>query len=308
MNSFFITLSAVAVMICYAIPGFLLVRTGHIKETSIPAFAKVLMYVCSPCLTIYTVAKLDFSFKILKEILIVLVSSLIIQIVILLFFRFIFRKHTDNVKYRVCTIATAMGNCGFMGVPLLEAVMPEHPEALVMSTSYCIGMNLIGWTIASAIISNDMKYMKVHKAILNPAVVSLVVAVPLFVTGIKLPASVDNMVTLLGKMSLPMCMLIMGMRLATMELKYLFTDKMQYFIIFVKQIIMPLIALGIFLILPVDAYLKKTMYILSAAPVASVVLNFSEMIGEGQKTAANLVLLGTLSSIITIPILMLIPF
>ena len=199
-----------------------------------------------------------------------------------------------------------MGNCGFMGVPLLEAVMPEHPEALAMSTAYCVGMNLIGWTIASAIISNDVKYMKVHKALLNPAVLSLIVAIPLFVTETKLPSQLNNMVTLLGKMSLPMCMLIMGMRLATMELKNLFNDKMQYFIIFVKQIVMPVIALLVFMALPVAPYLKRTMFILSASPVASVVLNFSEMIGEGQKTAANLVLLGTLSSVITIPLLMLI--
>lgn len=306
MSNFLITFSTVLIMICYAIPGFILVRTGQIKENAIPAFAKVLMYVCSPCLTIYTIANLKYSFTIVKEVIIVLVSSLAIQILILMVSRFIFRRHTEDVKYRVCTIATAMGNCGFMGVPLLEAVMPEHPEALAMSTAYCVGMNLIGWTIASAIISNDVKYMKVHKALLNPAVLSLIVAIPLFVTETKLPSQLNNMVTLLGKMSLPMCMLIMGMRLATMELKNLFNDKMQYFIIFVKQIVMPVIALLIFMALPVAPYLKKTMFILSASPVASVVLNFSEMIGEGQKTAANLVLLGTLSSVITIPLLMLI--
>ncbi len=306
MSNFLITFSTVLIMICYAIPGFILVRTGQIKENAIPAFAKVLMYVCSPCLTIYTIANLKYSFTIVKEVIIVLVSSLAIQILILMVFRFIFRRHTEDVKYRVCTIATAMGNCGFMGVPLLEAVMPEHPEALAMSTAYCVGMNLIGWTIASAIISNDVKYMKVHKALLNPAVLSLIVAIPLFVTETKLPSQLNNMVTLLGKMSLPMCMLIMGMRLATMELKNLFNDKMQYFIIFVKQIVMPVIALLIFMALPVAPYLKRTMFILSASPVASVVLNFSEMIGEGQKTAANLVLLGTLSSVITIPLLMLI--
>ena len=306
MSNFLITFSTVLIMICYAIPGFILVRTGQIKENAIPAFAKVLMYVCSPCLTIYTIANLKYSFTIVKEVIIVLVSSLAIQILILMVFRFIFRRHTEDVKYRVCTIATAMGNCGFMGVPLLEAVMPEHPEALAMSTAYCVGMNLIGWTIASAIISNDVKYMKVHKALLNPAVLSLIVAIPLFVTETKLPSQLNNMVTLLGKMSFPMCMLIMGMRLATMELKNLFNDKMQYFIIFVKQIVMPVIALLIFMALPVAPYLKRTMFILSASPVASVVLNFSEMIGEGQKTAANLVLLGTLSSVITIPLLMLI--
>ena len=40
-------------------------------------------------------------------------------------------------------------------------------------------------------------------------------------------------------------------------------------------------------------------------PVASVVLNFAEIAGEGQKKAASLVLLGTILSIVTLPLMML---
>jgi predicted permease len=36
------------------------------------------------------------------------------------------------------------------------------------------------------------------------------------------------------------------------------------------------------------------------------VLNFAEMLGEGQETAANLVLLSTLFSALTIPVMVLI--
>lgn len=308
MTVFLITLGAVAVMLCYAIPGFALVKTKHIKEEAIPAFAKILMYVCGPCLTIYTIADAPFSWKLVKDAGVVLVVSLVIQIFLLLLFKFLFRKHNEDVKYRVCIIATGMGNCGFMGVPLLEALMPEHPEAVLMSSVFCLGMNFIGWTLASYIISNDKSYMRVRNAVLNPNTLSLIVAIPLFVTGFQLPELIHNMIILLGKMSAPMCMLIMGMRLATMDFKELFNDKMIYGILAVKQIGMPLLALGIMLLLPVDAYLVKTMFILSAAPVASVVLNFAEMIGQGQKRAANLVLLGTMLSILSIPVMMLIVY
>lgn len=305
MNSLVITFVAVFVMFCYAVPGFVLVKIKQIDEKAIPGFAKILMYMCSPCLTIYTMEGLTCSARLVKDILAVFFFSILLQVIILLVFFMIYRKKYDNVKYRICTIATALGNCGFMGVPLLEAVMPDHPEAIVMSTAFCVGMNLIGWTMASAIISNDRKYIRIKNALLNPAVLSLVVAVPLFATNTVLPSQINSMVTLLGKMSAPMCMLVMGMRLATMKFKDLFTDKSLYFIIFIKQAVMPICGLLLFLVLPVDDYLVKTMFILCATPIASVVLNFSEMIGEGQKTAANLVLLGTLSSIITIPLMML---
>ena len=48
-------------MLAYALPGFLTVKTGLIKSDSIPAFAKMLMYVCQPCLTVYSFQKADYT-------------------------------------------------------------------------------------------------------------------------------------------------------------------------------------------------------------------------------------------------------
>lgn len=303
--SFTITLTAVAIMLIYAVPGFIFVKTKQIHPNAIPAFAKVLMYLCQPCLTVYSFGKAEFYQDLLKDIALIFFLSIFLQIFMLLFFNFVFRKKKNIIKYRVCIIATTLGNCAFMGVPLLEAIMPDYPEAIIMSVSFCAGMNLLGWTIVSAIITNDRKYISIKKAFLNPAILSLLVAVPLFVFNVNLPSQVDNMITLLGKMTTPLCMLIMGMRLATMKIKPLFTDRLQYITVVIKQILMPLIGFGLISIFPVSSDLKKTMFILCATPIASVVLNFSEMLGEGQETAANLVLLGTLSSILTIPLMML---
>lgn len=301
MSGFLITLGAVTMMLGYAVPGYLLVRTKHIHKDAIQAFATVLMYVCSPCLNIYTIVNVPFSVKIVVDAGIVFVVSMGVQVLILLTFRRIFLKKYEDVTYRVYTIATAMGNCGFMGVPLLEAIMPEHPEAVFMSTVFCLGMSLIGWTLTSYIISNDKSYMSIKNALLNPSSLSLLIAVPLFLTGIQMPVMLNQMVTLLGKMSAPMCMLIMGMRLATMDFKSLFTDMHVYGIMLIKQCGMPLLVFGIMSLLPVEDYLVKTMFVLSAAPIASMVLNYAELIGQGQKKAANLVLVGTMLSIITLP-------
>lgn len=305
MSGFTITLGAVAVMLGYAIPGFWMVHTKHIHKESIQAFAKVLLYICSPCLNIYTIINTPFSMKIVKDAGIVFVVSMLVQIGIILFFKFLFRKKFEDVKYRICCIATAMGNCGFMGVPLLEAVMPDYPEAVLMSTVFCLGMSLISWTLASYIISNDKAYMSIKNALINPSFLSFLIALPIFIWGIQLPSQLNQMITLLGKMSAPMCMLIMGMRLATMDLKAVFTDIGVYGIVAIKQLAMPLLVYFIMLLLPVDDYLIKTMFILSATPIASMVLNYAEMIGQGQKRAANLVLVGTICSIITLPFMML---
>lgn len=305
MTIFFITLAAVAMMLGYAVPGYILVKTKLIKEDAIVAFARVLMYLCAPCLTIYTFDAVDFDKQLIFDALVVLLVSMGVMVGLILLFKFIFRKKNEDVKYRVATIATAMGNCGFMGVPLLEAIIPEHPEATMMSSVFCVGMNFIGWTLSSYVISNDKKYMRVKNALLNPSTLSLIIAIPLFVFSLNLPQTLSTMVILLGKMTAPLCMLIMGMRLATMSFRAIFLEPLTYPVMLIKQFAMPLITLLIMKLLPVDNYLVETMFILTAVPVASVVLNFAEMIGQGQKNAANMVLLSTMSCIITIPVMML---
>lgn len=307
MQYFITTLIAVATMLVYAVPGFAAVKAKLIKPESISAFAVILMYVCSPCLTVYSVNEVPvYTTDLILQIVGFFLISLAAQAIMLGLAFLVLRKKYDDVKYRVYNVATSFGNCAFMGVPLLQAIFPDNPNVTILSVSYLLGMNIFGWTIASAMITRDKKHIKPWKAILNPAAIAMIICIPFFFTEWRLPAKVADIFTLMGKMSTPMCMLIMGMRLATVKPKSLFCTPSQYVIVVVKQLIFPFIGLLLIWFLPFDTYVKYSMFILSAAPIASVVLNFAEMLGEGQENAANLVLLGTVSSIVTLPVMTLI--
>ena len=100
-------------------------------------------------------------------------------------------------------------------------------------------------------------------------------------------------------------MFVLGIRLSTVKFYKIFTNVSAYVAIFAKQIIMPLLAVAITALLPLDPVLEIGFITISSCPVASVVLNLSELIGEGQKDAADCVLLGTILSVVTIPIISL---
>ena len=303
---FMITVYTVGTMLLYSLPGYALVKCKKIAPTSISAFATVLMYVCQSCLVVYSFQKVTYTPQLFRDMMIFFALGLFIQSLLIGIYYLIFRKKYSDVKYRIVTIAGAFGNCAFMGVPLLEHLLPDYPQAVVFSAVYSIAMNLIGWTVASAIIANDKKYIKVKNFILNPAVIALCVALPLFFKGAYIGDTLlGEAVFLLGRMTTPMCMLIMGMRLASVSLMPVITRKLNYLVLFLKQIAMPIIGLAVVLFLPIDTNMKLTFYIICCCPIASVVLNFSEMLGQGQEMAANLVLLGTFTSIFTIPVMML---
>lgn len=302
----------VLIMLAYAVPGFIFIRIKIIHQDSISAFAKLLLYVCQPCLSIYSFNSANFTPELGKSMLIFFVASLILQIIMLgimyIFFR---KKYKEDAAYRVCTVATILGNIGFFGVPLIKALLPDYPNAVVFSAVFILGMNLISWTLGATIITGDKKYMSIKQLVLNPAMVALVIALPLFLTCTKLPGTVDNTlsvngaISLFGKMTTPLSMLILGMRLALADFRELFMDFKIYLVAALKLVMFPLLGMAVVYFLPVESYIKATMVILCCCPTASTVLNLSELYGTGQKTAAKLVLTSTLFCAITIPLLLM---
>ena len=52
---------AVAVLLLAAVPGYILVKKKIISEDAIPAFSKLLLYVASPCLVVFSFRSSPFS-------------------------------------------------------------------------------------------------------------------------------------------------------------------------------------------------------------------------------------------------------
>lgn len=312
MAQFKTTLIMVGIMLAYAVPGYIIIKAKAVKSDHIASFSKLLMYVCQPALTLYSFNKADFSKQLGINLLIFLGIITLVQLLFIGVFYLIFIKKMQDVRYRITTVATTLSNCSFLGVPLLEAIFPNSPNVAVYSMMYFLSMSLLGWTLVSAIITRDKKYISVKKILINPATLSIVISLPFFFTGFKigfengeLLGQIGNMIDILGKMTTPLCMLVLGMRLATVKVKNLFNNWQQYLAVFVNQVIFPLFTLGILMLFKVDTELRWCMFIMCACPVAAVVQNYAEILGEGQDVAANMVLLGTLSSIVTLPLMAL---
>jgi predicted permease len=327
-------------MLAFAVPGYILIKSKAVNESAIKAFSMMLLYVNQPFLSIYSFQQADYTPGLLMQLGIVFGLSAALQAIMMLSLYFIFRgielkrkrivpvitdglqsaesdgaralfdeterKQTERyARSRVYVLTSTFGNVGFLGVPLLQALLPNNPEAVIFSATYIVSMNLLCWTLGLTLMTGDGRYLSLKKLFLNPPVITLCVALPLFFTGAELPGAVYTGIEFLARMTTPLCMLILGMRFATVNLKELFTDGGLYFAAAMKLVAFPLLCFAALHWLPVAPVIKVTLFILCCMPSASVVLNLSEINGKGQKTAANVILLTTLLSIITVPLLLL---
>ena len=293
----------VLTMILYAVPGYVLVRTGKVRGESISAFAGLLMYVLQPFLMVYSFQTAECSAVLLREILWCMAAALLLMGGLLAAFYLILRKKREDVRYRVANVAVCFGNVGFMGNPIMTAVLPDCPQVYIYSASFFFVMSLLGWTVALALITRDKKHCALRRVLLNPSSIGMYAALLLFFAGIRLPQPFYGMVEMLGKMTTPLCMIIMGLRLATADLRRLVSTGMYYWVLAVKLIGMPLLAFAVLQALPLETYVKSALLLMCCCPAASVVQNFAELVGQGQKDAANIVLLSSAFSVLTIPLM-----
>lgn len=305
--SFQISLTNVLVTLFYILPGYLVCKIGKAKTEHLAGMSGVLIYACSPCMIISSFLALDFRAQDLRNMAIFFVLSLAVQIAFMAVIYLFIRKKSQNPTYRLMTVGMVLGNVGFFGLPIVKALLPNHPEVACYSAVYVVTMNLLVFTVGVFCLTGEKKYMSLRAAICNPTVLGFAVGFPLYLLGVGplLPAPLVGSITLLGSMSTPLCMIILGIRLATIRFQTLFTKPAVYLICFGKLILFPLFAFAAVSFLPLDPALKASMLILSATPCASVIFNLAEMHHGETELSANCVLLSTVICFLTIPLLTL---
>ncbi len=309
--NFGLTLTEVLLMFAYAVPGYLLVKSRLVGEKAIPGFAALLMYVLQPCLCIDSFRQITYTPEAFSRMAWFFIICLVLQALSAAAIYAVSRlvmgeRFAADTSSRIAVIAGVAGNVGFMGVPLLRALLPDYPEASALSAMFFLAMGLLCWTVGSACITGDVRHMSFKRAFLNPPVIALAVALPLFFTNTRLPASIADPIGLLADMTTPVCMLILGMRFATFPIREIFSERVIYPTALVKLILFPLASYAVVRFLPFPAEMKAALVIMAACPTANVVLSLSEPYGAGQKTSSLIVLSSTVFCIFTIPLVLLV--
>lgn len=294
----------VALMLVYMALGFILSKAGKVVISHAKSMSAVLIYILSPAMLINSFLQLEYSKESFIKISRFFVITLVVQILFLGILYLVLNKKYDDSKYRIMSAGAALGNVGFLGMPIIASVFPEEPIVLCYSSINVMSMNLIVFTIGVFMITNDKRFISFKSAMLNPTSLSIFAALPLFLLNVKLPGEIQSAISLLAKMVTPMCMLILGIRLSGSKLKDVFTRPFVYITCFLKLIAFPLFAFILVNLIPgLDVITKTGVVVLAMAPSGVVIESLAELHEKEQEFAANVVLLTTILSVISIPLM-----
>lgn len=307
MTGFSVTFSNVLLTLLYLLPGFILCKVRKVSPGHLSSVSAILLYICGPCMFLNALTAMDPSAELTAKMLQFLVLSFLAELLLLLLLYALVGRRRSEFRWRMLALAGVSGNTGFFGLPIINALFPGAPEAAAYSCMFCVSLNILAWTVGVFTLTGDRKYISLRAAFLNPTVVSVAAGLVLYFVNAKnwLPELIRGGIKTVGGMSTPLCLFILGIRLAAMDLKKLFTQPFVYAIVGAKLVLFPLFCYAIALLLPLSPVFRASMLVLGATPCASVILNLAEMHNSGQDLAANCALLSTLLSVVTIPVLSL---
>lgn len=296
--------TTVAIMLVYMMIGFCLCKSGKAVVSHAKSLSAILIYILGPCMIINSFLGLEYSLENIIQIGIYFIVSLLVQVIFFGALYVVFSRKYNDSKYRILTVGAVLGNVGFLGMPVVASVFPGVPIVLVYSSINVMSMNLIVFTIGTFMITNDKKYISVKNAILNPTTIAIIISLPLFIFGIHFPETIESGIGLLGKMVTPICMLILGMRLSEAKLKAIFTRPFVYATCLLKLVVFPIVAFLLVHWIPwINDACKTTVVVLAMTPAGAIIQSLSELYECEQEFAANVVLLTTIISVVTIPLM-----
>lgn len=304
---FNIALTNVLMFLAYVLMGYGLCKFKKASANHLPTLSGVLIYIGNPCLIISAFTKIKFSGDYLINIGLFFMISLVLQLAFIGIVFLCVRKKYDNASYRIFNIGCVLGNVGFFGMPVIVALFPSSPEVATYSVAYILSMNIILFTVGAFCLTKDRRYMSIKSLFINPAILGLIIGLPLFLLSnhFTLHSAINNGIDIIAKMTTPLCMFILGIRLATVPFKKLFTRPMVYLTLVGKLLVYPLFCYALVYFLPLPLVFKGSILVLSATPCASKMLSLAEVYDGERELTANSILLSTLLCFLTVPLLTL---
>ncbi len=199
----------------------------------------------------------------------------------------------------------------FMGYPVVQALFGD--SAIFYITIFNMPFNLLFFTLAlhyfrkDAAIENSIVEMeKVSiRSIVNNGLLAAVAALVIYFANIPLPDIFYECIGFVGNITTPLSMIIIGASMAAASFKEIKTEKGIWPMLPIRLGLIPLFVWAFMHLWTNDATIISICTIGAGMPVASLVAMGSAPYERQGKTAAIGVVISTLCSLVTIPIMVL---
>lgn len=204
-------------------------------------------------------------------------------------------------KKKILHFANVFSNCGFIGFPIINSLYGA--EGVVYTSIFNMIFTIVIWTYGVMIFSDKISKENIKKVLVNPAIIAVYIGIPMMLFKIKLPSAILDTTKIVGDMTAPISMIIVGSILSKINIKDVFKEVSVYYGSLIKLVLIPLGLIGIKAVLRDTSNIINTIIIIQAMPAAAMTSIFAADFNKEKEYSAIVVFITTLLSIVTIPII-----
>ena len=288
-----VLLQQMVILFVYMMIGYVACKKEYFDQEFGKKLSWLVVNVANPMLAISAVvnneeqiAKKDFYVTVLLAICFYAFFLILAQILP----RLIGVQKSDIGVYKMMT---TFNNIGFMGFPVIAAAYGNG--ALIYAVPFSIMFNILCYTWGIQTLCGGGEKGN-WKRIINIGTISGIISIVLFFMQIPVPKMICSLST--G----PLSMLVIGISIAAMELKDLFTDVKLLKFALIKLLAVPVAAMLLVCQVIDNRLICEVFLVMMATPAASMCAMLSQQYGGDYELAAKGVALTTILSVVTMPI------
>lgn len=222
--------------------------------------------------------------------------------VIVAIISYVFLIPIKSKKREILQFANVFSNCGFIGFPIMESIYGF--EGVLYTSIFNMYFAIFTWTYGIMIFTGKVTFKEIKKVLLNPCVIAVYIGIFIMKFNIQIPIVIYSTIKIVGAMTSPLSMIIVGVILSKANIKENLKDWTIYYGSVIKLLVIPVLLYLITLIINDNSKVANTMLILSAMPAAAMTSILAENFNKEKEYAAVIVFFTTLISLITFPIIL----
>lgn len=230
-----------------------------------------------------------------------------------------------NMYHYAYQMLTIFGNVGFIGIPLASAVLGA--QSLIFVSIYNLIFNILIYTFGISLLKKaeakqlaaqaaseqtktasaccQTEHDNVVKKLINAGTISAAATIIFYLGDFQVPVVVSSTLSYMGQATTLLSMLVLGVSVAQMTLRDIFSHPKLYGFTLLRQILLPVGCILVFRPIVQDTLVLNTMALMLAVPAANMPLMLSKQLHVDTDTISQGIILTTILSLITIPVVSL---
>lgn len=322
--------SQMATLLVITAVGFLATKLGYLDERVKDRITALLLNITLPCMIVASAGNLESGQ--LEDRVILIFGLGALQFFLLLIVACLFNgafRVPRNQRSLYCFMSVCT-NTGFIGIPIADALYGS--ESVLLCSVFIMVMSVLLYSVGVSILISGQKYDgeqgennggmasdaaqglsisngidagKIVRAIFNPMTGGALLALVLVFAHLSLPPVIQHSCELIGSITAPLAMMMVGVIIAHTELASVVTEWRMYPFIILRQLIAPAVLFLVLRTVISDPIVLGIFTVMFAMPVGTMTPMFCASYGRDAVLPAKGTILSTLASFIVVPLLIL---